>query len=215
MQILTFAKQSVLYFFVLTLLQTFYSCHSTSTNHREPVSVPTAKTRVVLQPFSDFKKQDAIVLSGQLKNLGLETEVAEPLVLPSFAWRSSRARYRADSLIRYLSGRTPSGDVTIGLTHYDVSTTKGGNEDWGVMGLGYMPGKACVVSTFRIRGKNKEEKYAKVVIHEFGHTRGLGHCPIKTCLMRDAEGKDHLDEEKGFCNECTDELKKAGYSLYK
>ena len=192
----------------------FVGCTSADLNHTEPILVSPTKTCVVVQPFSDFTKEEALELSKQLKELGLQTEVADPIALPSFAWRQARARFRADSLIRYLSGRTPKGDVTIGLTHYDVSTTKGDKEDWGVMGLGYMPGKSCVVSTFRISGKNKKEKFAKVVVHEFGHTRGLDHCLVKDCLMRDAEGKDHLDEETGFCKECSTALAAAGYRIY-
>ena len=138
-------------------------------------------------------------------------EVSDPIQFPSSSRNSKRGRYRADRLIRFLRNHTQEGDVSIGLTHKDISTTKGKYEDWGVMGLGYMPGKSCVVSSFRIRGKNKEEKFTKVVVHEFGHTRGLDHCPVKDCLMRDAEGKDHLNEEKGFCDQCAGVLAAAGY----
>ncbi len=207
-------KTGILFFVFPLILIYIYSCRQHSSKKTEPITVEQSVKRVVLQPFSDFKKEDADKLSKQLKSLGLATEVAAPVPFPSFAWRSGRARYRADSLIRFLSGRTPEGDVTIGLTHYDVSTTKDGKEDWGVMGLGFRPGKACVISSYRIKGKNREEKFAKVVVHEFGHTRGLDHCPVKTCLMRDAEGKDHLDEETGFCKSCTVKLEKAGYKIY-
>ena len=190
------------------------SCNQKVSIKNKTVSVEKPAMRVVLQPFSDFNKEAALKLSNQLKQLGLETEVAEPIKHPSFAWRPVRGRYRADSLIRFLSGRTPEKEVTIGLTHFDVSTTKDGKEDWGVMGLGFRPGKACVISSYRIKGKNREEKFAKVVVHEFGHTRGLDHCPVKTCLMRDAEGKDHLDEETGFCKKCASTLKTRGYNIY-
>jgi archaemetzincin len=207
-------KQPIFIHSAFIILFFLISCHTSTSNNTEEQIFTTTKNRVVLQPFSDFTKNEALKLSNQLKKLGLETEVADPIKHPSFAWRSGRARYRADSLIRFLSGRTPEGDVTIGLTHYDVSTTKDGKEDWGVMGLGFRPGKACVISSYRIKGKNREEKFAKVVVHEFGHTRGLDHCPVKTCLMRDAEGKDHLDEETGFCKSCTVKLEKAGYKIY-
>jgi archaemetzincin len=86
------------------------------------------------------------------------------------------------------------------------------------MGLGYCPGKACIASTFRVKGKDKLEKLFKLSIHELGHTQGLArtktkHCPEKTCLMRDAEGKDHLDELKMFCSKCKPILENAGWSL--
>jgi len=191
------------------------SCHQQAKSEKKvKATVDKISNRIVLQPFSDFTKADAHKISEKLKKLGLKTEVAEPINHPSSAWRDGRARYRADSLIRYLCGFTSEGDITIGLTNYDVSTTKDGKEDWGVMGLGFRPGKACVISTFRIKGKNREEKFAKVIVHEFGHTRGLDHCPVKDCLMRDAEGKDHLDEETSFCKTCAGYLAKAGYRIY-
>jgi archaemetzincin len=207
-------RRFFLFIFISSTLNCLYSCNQSKSKENIIAPVDKRAKRVLLQPFSDFTKEETIKISNQLKNLGLETEVADPIKHPSFAWRPERARYRADSLIRFLSGRTTEGEVAIGLTHYDVSTTKDGKEDWGVMGLGFRPGKACVISTFRIKGKNREEKFAKVIVHEFGHTRGLDHCPVKDCLMRDAEGKDHLDEETGFCKTCAGYLAKAGYRIY-
>ncbi|MBK7764266.1 MAG: matrixin family metalloprotease [Bacteroidetes bacterium] len=125
----------------------------------------------------------------------------------------NKTRYRADSLIHYLSRVTAKGHLTIGLTSKDISTTKNEHADWGVMGLGFCPGKSCIASTFRLKGNNKLEKLYKVAIHELGHTQGLPHCPVKTCLMRDAEGKDHLNEETGFCASCKAVLIKAGWDL--
>jgi archaemetzincin len=125
----------------------------------------------------------------------------------------SKTRYRADSLIAYLSKTTKPGFLTIGLTDKDISTTKEKIADWGIFGLGYCPGKSCIASTFRLKGKNRFEKLFKVAIHELGHTQGLDHCPVKTCLMRDAEGKDHLNEEKEFCGKCKSVLVKAGWAL--
>jgi archaemetzincin len=57
------------------------------------------------------------------------------------------------------------------------------------------------------------EKLFKVAIHELGHTQGLKHCPVNDCLMRDAEGKDHLDEEKDFCKKCKAVLINAGWAF--
>lgn len=70
------------------------------------------------------------------------------------------------------------------------------------MGLGYCPGKACVASSFRLSPQKRQQQFFKVAIHELGHTQGLAHCAIKTCLMRDAEGGNHLDEETDFCQKC-------------
>jgi archaemetzincin len=106
-------------------------------------------------------------------------------------------------------------DVTIGLTTKDISTTKGDKLDWGIMGLGYCPGNACVASSFRLKGINKLEKLFKVSIHELGHTFGLNHCQIGNCLMRNAEGKDHLNEMLDFCRACKQQLENVGWVFTK
>ena len=81
------------------------------------------------------------------------------------------------------------------------------------MGLGYRPGRSCVVSDFRVSHKNKNQQFYKLVLHELGHTEGLSHCKEKTCLMRDAEGGNHLDEENDFCRNCKNFLLKKGWEL--
>ena len=85
--------------------------------------------------------------------------------------------------------------------------------DFGVMGLGYRPGNACVASTFRLNAENKSEQFYKVAIHELGHTQGLKHCPDKTCFMRDAEGKNPTNEEKDFCQNCKKVLRSKHWKI--
>ena len=63
--------------------------------------------------------------------------------------------------------------VTIGLMHRDISTSIHGQYNYGIMGLSFRSGDACVVSTFRL--KRKDDLW-KVTIHEFLHSRGLPHC---------------------------------------
>ena len=161
---------------------------------------------LVLEEYIEF-------VSTELKKVYSSVEIKAPISLPKSAWIQSRARYRADSLIEFLSKQTIDGYLTIGLTTKDISTTKGEYPDWGLMGLGFCPGKSCIASSFRLKGQNKLEKLFKVAIHELGHTQGLQHCPVETCFMRDAEGKDNLNEEKEFCESCKKLLIKAGWGL--
>jgi len=166
---------------------------------------------IKIQPYSDFSEKLTNNLFEQLKKLYPYVELNEPIPLPKQAYYAPRNRYKADTLIRYLWKNSKSYINTIGLTSKDISTTKDNISDWGIMGLGYMPGNACVVSTFRLDKKNIQEQLYKVAIHELGHTQGLKHCPDKSCFMRDAEGKNHTNEEKYFCPECKTVLVKKGW----
>jgi archaemetzincin len=81
------------------------------------------------------------------------------------------------------------------------------------MGLGFQPGNACVVSTFRLQKGELSDQLFKLSLHELAHTQGLPHCKNKTCFMRDAKGENHLDEEIGFCQSCKSFLKSKGWLL--
>lgn len=133
--------------------------------------------------------------------------------MPQAAYYAARNRYRADSLIRMLSDATPKDHVTLAITTRSISCTNGKYADWGIMGLSYCPGKACVASTFRLKKKNIREQFFKIAIHELGHTQGLDHCPGKSCFMRAFRGKDITSELTSFCPECKKRLKGKGWSL--
>ena len=157
---------------------------------------------IYIQPFSDISNMEKEYLLTELRKLYLNVELKTSINLPHLAYYPKRNRYRADSLINYLSTHTADGNITIGITAKDISTSKGSIADWGVMGLGFCPGKACVVSTFRLAKDQKLMQLFKVSIHELGHTLGLPHCSVKTCFMRDAEGRNPTNEEKEFCTKC-------------
>jgi archaemetzincin len=168
---------------------------------------------IEILPYDDLSAERTNYIYRHLKAIFPSVILKEPIPLPQSAYYQPRNRYRADKLIRQLSAQTTSGHVTMALTSKDISTTYGGYEDWGIMGLGYCPGKACIASTFRLSKLNTDEQFFKVAIHEFGHTQGLGHCLVKTCLMRDAKGKNTTDDEKDFCPACKEKLIKAGWPI--
>lgn len=132
--------------------------------------------------------------------------------LPNRAYYKPRKRYRADTIIDIQSINAKSAYI-LGLTDKDISTTSGNYYDWGIFGLAYCPGNSSIVSTYRLSKKNLQEQLLKTVMHELGHTQGLDHCPVKNCIMTDAEGKNKLDDEKDFCNKCKSFLVKKGFKL--
>jgi len=185
-------------------------CFSSITACRNNITVSKV---IAIQPYSDIDSSLTKKLYRQIKTLQPETVLLPPINLPLKAYMASRNRYRADSLIRYLSQQTRADTVVIGLTGKDISTIKGKIRDWGVMGLGYCPGHACIISSYRLSAINLNTQFYKVAIHELGHTQGLKHCANKTCFMRDAEGGNPLNEETGFCDLCKKILIEKGWKL--
>jgi archaemetzincin len=211
------AKQNLFYLFYLVIIISSCNSKKNSSGLKKTEHYSSEKDRkiktIIIQPFQEFSQEDLSFITKQLKQMYPKVIVEKPIKFPVNAFYAPRNRYKADSLIKFLSNHTDEGYISIGLTIQDISTKKDDIKDWGVMGLGYCPGKACVVSSYRIKGKNRQEKIFKVVAHEFGHTLGLQHCSSRNCLMRDAEGKDHLDEEREFCADCRLVLSTEGWKI--
>jgi len=177
---------------------------------------------VYVQPLgADLPEADvALVEEGLRALIGYDVRRLPRVELPAQAYYPPRKRYRAGRLLAFLNTRLPAGGTRIlGLTAVDISTTKGRVADWGVIGLGEMPGTASVISSFRCRMKARDDeqaraRLAKAAVHELGHTLGLDHCPTRGCLMQDAEGKVATsDGEYDFCPTCREKLVAAGRPL--
>ncbi len=122
----------------------------------------------------------------------------------------SKTRYDASKILHKYN----SNDVLLILTEKDITHKKGKNPEWGIFGLGFCPGKTCVISTFRLyKNANQDkmiERLSKVAVHEIGHNMGLGHCTNDDkCLMNDAGGTiKQVDNERiWFCDRCKNLLK--------
>lgn len=169
---------------------------------------------IYLQPYGNFTQEEASKLGKELEshlceifNVDLDCEVLPALSLADSLLNKSRTRYRAEKIIKSLSVKADGHNIYIGLTHKDISCSVRGKEDWGVQGLSLIPGKACVVSTFRV--KNQQD-FWKVACHEFIHTYfNYHHCPKddSSCLMQDAKGHPCYKNKKGLCEYCQSVIK--------
>ena len=158
---------------------------------------------VILQPFRGFPLKSLTYVEKKLLKSFPKIQINKAVDLPAHGLNVKLKRYVADTLVNYLSTRTKPGYVTVGFTTKDIcATMKGKGKYWGIFGLGRKEKRSCIVSTFRLKGKNKLEKLYKLTLHEIGHTQGLYHCPNDGCYMRDAKGKDHLNQLKDFCPAC-------------
>lgn len=195
--------------FCFTLFSLIFSCEKLKDNAVKNGEEIT----ILIQPFEDVKPKQLTEISENIRKIYPKIKILKPIKFPQNTYYEPRNRYRADSIIKYLRTKTPNNCVTLALTNKDISVTKGKVADFGVMGLGYRPGNACVASSFRLNPKNKNEQFYKIAIHELGHTQGLKHCPDKTCFMRDAEGKNPTNEEKYFCQNCKKVLRSKHWKI--
>ena len=137
------------------------------------------------------------------------------LNVPRRAFNSSRIQFHSTILLEeVLKYAVESGvDKAIGITGVDMYTA-GLNF---VFGEAQCPGRAAVVSTFRLRPEfygerpNRPlflERCAKEIVHELGHTFGLGHCNNRRCVMSFSNSVYDTDVKGlGFCDRCSQLLK--------
>lgn len=127
--------------------------------------------------------------------------------LPESAYYRPRNRYKANLLLNDLINIRGYGRV-LGVTYKDISVKKDTIPDWGIMGLAYQPGSVCVISSYRIDSPKlyvELTRLKKVAIHEIGHTFGIGHCNVSTCVMHAGSNIDK--ETDNFCPDCNKKLK--------
>jgi archaemetzincin len=199
-------KQGLLFLCVMLLL---FSCTESRQESSKSVVPPAPLPLVVLQPIHSFDTSTLLFLKASIESAyPVRVKIAQTQPFPQHTYYKPRNRYRADRIIAWLKASCPDSVRTVvGVTTKDVSSTRNEQYDYGIMGLGYRPGRACVVSSHRpartaSNRRHLQERILKLVLHEMGHNFGLPHCADEQCIMVDAEGKMKLDREKGLCASC-------------
>jgi archaemetzincin len=173
------------------------------------------KVTVHIVPLGDVPLADLEVAAKGIRDQAPFGIVIAPRAdLPKHTETAEKGRYSADALLYFLKTiKTNTNDKVLGVLALDIVTPKNNVPNWGVLGLGDIDGKACVLSTYRMRRKWEpgggaaeplvRERLWKIAVHELGHTLGLPHCPNKGCLMQDAHGTvKTVDDEGALCADC-------------
>ncbi len=125
----------------------------------------------------------------------------------------ARRQYDGNKLLKLIdSSYTNQSVKTIGLFQVDlfipILTF--------IFGQAILREKTGVVSLYRLKNeqygltKNESllfERFRKVIIHELGHTFGLIHCHVPSCIMRSTTYVEDIDQKHHhFCSKCRKEL---------
>ncbi len=179
---------------------------------------PIKKLKVVVVPLGKPSPELVEFVADSVRaRFRFDVRVVDPVPVSKKAWYQPRKRWRAEKILDQLDEmELGEVDKVIGLIEQPISTTKGERYDWGIAGLGSMPGRSCVLTSYLFRRyKHKQRKrylryMENLVLHELGHTLGLNHCPRERCIMADAKGnairaaKLSINE---FCPECHAQVK--------
>lgn len=85
-----------------------------------------------------------------------------------------------------------------------------------IFGQAFLGGRTGIASIYRLKNerygitaddKLLAQRFRKEVIHELGHTFGLIHCHVPTCVMRSSTYVEDIDQkEEWLCHQCRGKL---------
>jgi len=160
------------------------------------------------------------VVEAAGKEFCLPVTIKEGFIDISEFYDPTRRQYNGTKLLKEIDTHYASDHTkTIGLFSIDlfipILTF--------IFGQAYLNGRSGIASYYRlsnerygINGDNKiiAGRFQKEVIHELGHTFGLVHCHIPTCVMRSSTYVEDIDQKDFyFCSQCRTKLSETIPSL--
>lgn len=165
----------------------------------------------------DLKK-----LISPIKNAyNCEVEIIPGFQEVEFAYNKKRKQYFAPQILDELEKLLPAKEKNTRLPARQIRLVGIIDQDLYDEGLNFIFGEAkgnvTIVSLWRFKpctqiNTQEEEKIlldrtVKTIIHELGHTLGLGHCSNRKCVMFFSNWLGDTDyKEKTFCNNCQKKL---------
>ncbi|MEM3553304.1 MAG: archaemetzincin family Zn-dependent metalloprotease [Candidatus Bathyarchaeia archaeon] len=178
-----------------------------------------SKLLIELISLGSVDKDFLIKLSDKLKlKFNAEIKLREAIALPEEAYNPFRKQYYSTKILYYLlsCSSLTNTDKILGVTNVDLYVPRLNF----VFGEALCPGKAAIISLFRINpklyGEKNEEKLLERAIkeatHELGHTFGLTHCKNLNCVMFFSNSLLDTDRKtENFCLNCKKKLEGSNF----
>ncbi len=171
----------------------------------------SAVGKICIVPVGEVAERDLVFARDVVAaSFGREALICEPLPLQEVYYYPERGQYGANGFLGYVEANAPRGAYrALGITAQDIFA---GDLNF-LFGIGRCPGKCAVVSTYRFgfycdTAERRGVRFAKLVVHELGHTFGLFHCRQPLCVMKFAVGYEALDVTRlAACARCERSLR--------
>lgn len=166
------------------------------------------RVKIVFEPLGNVADRTMAELRERTGGVfNCPTRTTAGLIDLTAAYNPDREQYLSSTLLTSLA-RPPGQERVVGLTEVDLYVPR----------LSFVFGEAdassgrAIVSLCRLRqeyyGLEPDEtllleRGVKEIVHELGHTFGLGHCSDKRCVMHFSNGLADTDlKQAGFCTRC-------------
>jgi archaemetzincin len=164
--------------------------------------------KIVLEPLGDIAAETTEKLKAGVGDVfHCAIEIRAGFGDSAQAYNPERKQYDSSKLLASL-GKAQREERVVGVADVDLYVPR----------LNFVFGEAdigsatAIVSLCRLRPEYYGlapdealflERATKEIVHELGHTFGLGHCPNTKCVMHFSNSLADTDlKEARFCNEC-------------
>ena len=170
---------------------------------------------IALVPVGVVREESLTVLKERLpeKFSGTTCRIAKMGIDLEGSYNPHSDQYYATRILAALEKHAESVEEerVLGVTDLDLYVP---NMNF-VFGEARLPGRVAVISTHRLRentpyGSERlfPERVIKEAVHELGHTLGLGHCKVVSCVMCFSNSLADTDRKgQDYCESCLRKLR--------